>query len=242
MSAPKQQVRARIRARRRARGWRPEDAQGLLDSWFSVLDALGLEAVAEDARATRGRGHAGSPDTLASPPALFWPMPDEPDVRRIVVAHSASLLPVLASAAGQPLPAPAWAAHSWASSAVPVVGRPLDEGGAAPGLARPHPRLPAQPSGPLLGADAVWRAPVVLAAALAVDAAGTRVGQGSGWYDRALADLPPGVPVVVAVFDEEVLEAAELPREAHDRPVDAVITPTRALVLGEAGTLPTRRD
>lgn len=69
------------------------------------------------------------------------------------------------------------------------------------------------------------RADVVIAPALAVDAQGTRLGQGGGYFDRALA--PIAAPVVVLVHDDEVLDA--LPREPHDRGVDIVVTPTRVL-------------
>ncbi|WP_448631407.1 5-formyltetrahydrofolate cyclo-ligase [Cellulomonas soli] len=63
--------------------------------------------------------------------------------------------------------------------------------------------------------------------ALAVDTAGTRLGQGGGWYDRALAHARPGVRTVALVYPEELYEAGvrPLPREPHDRRVDAVATP-----------------
>jgi 5-formyltetrahydrofolate cyclo-ligase len=68
---------------------------------------------------------------------------------------------------------------------------------------------------------------VVLVPALAVDRAGHRLGQGGGYYDRLLADVPrhtDGGPLLVAVVhDDEVLDA--LPHEPHDRLVDAVLTP-----------------
>lgn len=74
----------------------------------------------------------------------------------------------------------------------------------------------------------------VLAPALAVDRQGNRIGKAGGYYDRFLAGLD-GVdrerrPVVVAVVhDDELLD--ELPTGPHDRPVDAVLTPTRYLRL-----------
>ena len=71
---------------------------------------------------------------------------------------------------------------------------------------------------------------LVLLPALAVDGAGTRLGQGGGHYDRTLALLPstrPGRPVLAAVVrDPELLPAGALPREAHDVPVDAALTPS----------------
>jgi 5-formyltetrahydrofolate cyclo-ligase len=81
---------------------------------------------------------------------------------------------------------------------------------------------------------------VILAPALAVDLAGNRIGKAGGFYDRFLAardDLVPGRrPLVVAVVhDDEVLD--EVPVSAHDRRVDAVLTPTAYRVLGGPGTL-----
>jgi len=70
---------------------------------------------------------------------------------------------------------------------------------------------------------------VVLVPALAVSRDGTRLGQGGGFYDRALADLPrhPSGPLVVAVVhDDEVLAPGEVPMEPHDLRVDAVLTPS----------------
>lgn len=66
-------------------------------------------------------------------------------------------------------------------------------------------------------------ADLVLVPALAVDRSGTRLGRGGGSYDRALARVRPGVPVVALVHPGEFVEA--LPREPHDRPVVAVALP-----------------
>jgi 5-formyltetrahydrofolate cyclo-ligase len=77
-----------------------------------------------------------------------------------------------------------------------------------------------------LGPDAVSLADVVLAPALAVDATGTRMGQGGGCYDRALPRRRAGTPVVVVLHPGELVDGAEppLPRQPHDQPVDAVVT------------------
>jgi len=94
-------------------------------------------------------------------------------------------------------------------------------------LAIPEPA----PAGLPRGADGLVaaRCRVVLVPALAVDVRGYRLGQGGGFYDRMLATLPAaevGGPLRVAVVhDDELLES--VPREAHDRRMDAVLTPSR---------------
>ena len=75
-----------------------------------------------------------------------------------------------------------------------------------------------------LGLDAVAAADVVLVPALAVAADGTRLGRGGGSYDRALARVPAATPVAALLYDTEVV--VDLPSEAWDRPVGAVVTPS----------------
>jgi 5-formyltetrahydrofolate cyclo-ligase len=87
------------------------------------------------------------------------------------------------------------------------------------------------PEGDLLGVQAVAEADVVLVPALAVGADGTRLGRGGGSYDRALARVPAGRPVVALLYDGELL--AGVPAEAHDRRVTAVITPSGAHRVGD---------
>ena len=83
-----------------------------------------------------------------------------------------------------------------------------------------------EPVGPLLGAEAVGSAALVLVPALAVDHSGVRLGKGGGYYDRALG-MSTG-PVVAVVRDEEFVPS--LPAEPHDVRVDAVLTPGRGVV------------
>ncbi|MBO3086594.1 5-formyltetrahydrofolate cyclo-ligase [Cellulomonas fengjieae] len=114
---------------------------------------------------------------------------------------------------------------------LPVLGTGLQRDWAeyirADDLRERAPGRPPEPSGPPLGAAALAEADVVIAPALAVDTSGARLGQGGGWYDRALEHLRPGAPVIALVFPEELYDADErpLPRESHDRLVDAVATP-----------------
>jgi 5-formyltetrahydrofolate cyclo-ligase len=81
-----------------------------------------------------------------------------------------------------------------------------------------------QPVGPRLGPDAIGKADAVVVPALAVDRLGFRLGRGGGYYDRALVHARPDAVLVTVVFDDERVD--ELPREVHDRPVTAVVTPS----------------
>src|SRR3954469_3809597 len=80
------------------------------------------------------------------------------------------------------------------------------------------------PVGPRLGPTAIAAADAVVVPALAVDRFGIRLGRGGGYYDRALVHARPDAVLVTLVFDDE--RVAELPREVHDRPVTAVVTPS----------------
>lgn len=81
-----------------------------------------------------------------------------------------------------------------------------------------------EPVGPRLGAMAIQEADAVVVPALAVDRFGIRLGRGGGYYDRALVHARPDAVLVTVVFDGERVD--ELPREVHDRPVAAVVTPS----------------
>lgn len=70
------------------------------------------------------------------------------------------------------------------------------------------------------GAPAVWIIP-----GLAIDTDGYRLGQGGGYFDRALEHTGFDALVIAIVFEDECV--AELPRESHDRRVDVVVTPSR---------------
>ncbi len=84
-----------------------------------------------------------------------------------------------------------------------------------------------EPSGPRLGPQAVTDADVVLLPGVAVDARGVRLGRGGGSYDRVLARLERAgahPALVVLLYDGEVV--AHVPDQPHDRPVQAVVTPS----------------
>jgi 5-formyltetrahydrofolate cyclo-ligase len=59
---------------------------------------------------------------------------------------------------------------------------------------------------------------------LGFTAGGARLGQGGGHYDRWLAQHPETIAIGMA-WDNQLLPA--LPVEPHDRPLAAVVTPTR---------------
>jgi 5-formyltetrahydrofolate cyclo-ligase len=86
-----------------------------------------------------------------------------------------------------------------------------------------------EPVGPRLDPTALGTADVVVVPALVVDRSGIRLGRGGGYYDRALPHARPDALLVALAFDDEVVD--ELPAEAHDRPVDAVATPSGWLDL-----------
>lgn len=144
-------------------------------------------------------------------PALFVPTPLEPDLSLTLGAFDRALLPILIDEAGAPYRSPRWALWE-AGRALVTRGRP-----------------PAQPDGEVLGAESLKEANLIIIPALAASVDGTRLGQGGGWYDRALTHRFPGVPVVAVIFDDEVLDPGEIPTEAHDVPIDAIITPTRTI-------------
>jgi len=86
--------------------------------------------------------------------------------------------------------------------------------------------LEAGPFGiPQPSSDAPVAEPSVLFVPLiAFTAEGGRLGQGGGHYDRWLAAHPETVAIGLG-WDCQLAET--LPTEAHDRPLDAIVTPTR---------------
>jgi 5-formyltetrahydrofolate cyclo-ligase len=97
----------------------------------------------------------------------------------------------------------------------------------------PGPHGLAEPGEPPRGTDAVARADVVLAPALAVDRAGNRLGRGGGSYDRALARVGPLIPVIALLYDAELL--SHVPAEPHDTPVRAAVRPAAGIAWLPAG-------
>ena len=80
------------------------------------------------------------------------------------------------------------------------------------------------PAGPRLGPSALATAEAVLVPALAVDHRGVRLGRGGGYYDRALAAVPPGVSLAALLHDGELIE--RLPADPWDTTVTSAVEPT----------------
>lgn len=120
------------------------------------------------------------------------------------------LAPILSRRAGIGVPRPiAWAWYQ-------------GPGSLAPGF---H-QIP-EPLGDVLPATALRGADLVIASGLAGGLDGSRVGTGGGWFDRALTQLDPDVPVWMLLNDSEVV--ASIAQEPHDRHMTLIVTPTRSL-------------
>ena len=208
--ATKTTLRAEVRRRRRARRAGTPALEAPFTSEFSpspipVRNRAEAEGIARQIRAL-----ASSMGEVTLP-ALFAPTPLEPDMSLTLGLFERALLPVLLDEAGAPLGAPRWGLWE-AGQALVTLGRP-----------------PAQPVGEARGAESLKEADLIVIPALAASADGTRLGQGGGWYDRALMHRSPTTPVVAVIFDDEVVEAGLIPAEPHDVPVDAIVTPTQTI-------------
>ena len=208
--ATKTTLRAEIRSRRRARRAGMPTLEAPVTSEFSpspipVRNRAEAEGIARQIRAL-----ASSMGEVTLP-ALFVPTPLEPDMSLTLGLFEHALLPVLLDEAGAPLGAPRWGLWE-AGQALVTLGRP-----------------PAQPVGEARGAESLKEADLIVIPALAASVDGTRLGQGGGWYDRALVHRCPGTPVVAVIFDDEVVEAGVIPAEPHDVPIDAIVTPTQTI-------------
>ncbi|MCC2030011.1 5-formyltetrahydrofolate cyclo-ligase [Microbacterium sp. YMB-B2] len=89
-----------------------------------------------------------------------------------------------------------------------------------------------EPTGEVLGPIAVNDVDIMIIPAAAVDAEGTRLGWGRGYFDKTIGSMERCPPVYAVTYDSEILDS--LPRELHDQPVTGVVTPTRTLHLSPA--------
>jgi len=88
--------------------------------------------------------------------------------------------------------------------------------------------VPGQLGIPEPRADAPQVVPdLLLVPLLAVTASGTRLGQGKGHYDRALAEMRRAAPVRTVALAWDCQIAETLPADPWDMPVDYIATPTR---------------
>ena len=136
---------------------------------------------------------------------LYFPRPDEPDIRLI---ESAS------REAGKTVAFPRYRPRTDDYDAAVIAAANEDAQPGKFGILEPLPRCPALPLNQL---------DLVLVPGVGFDLLGRRLGRGRGFYDRLLAQVT-GVKCGVA-FDEQMVE--EIPVEAHDVFLDCILTPTR---------------
>ncbi|MBW0117162.1 5-formyltetrahydrofolate cyclo-ligase [Pseudonocardia abyssalis] len=122
------------------------------------------------------------------------------------------------------------AGHEVLLPVVPAGRGPLDwarhDG---PGSLAPGPIGLREPSGPRLGPAAITRARLILVPGLAADRRGVRLGRGKGHYDQTLPLVATGVPLVIVIDDDELVDA--LPAEPHDHPMSAALLPLAGYTL-----------
>ena len=100
-------------------------------------------------------------------------------------------------------------------------------------LADLSPNRRKEPSGEAFESAILERADLVITPALAVDQQGNRLGQGGGWYDRALPFVKPGTPIYALCYDAELVSIT-LPTGQFDVPVNGVITPNHCFAVNGA--------
>jgi 5-formyltetrahydrofolate cyclo-ligase len=115
------------------------------------------------------------------------------------------------------------AAEGWRTALPVVVGRarPLVFRAWSPG----EPTFPGVWSIPVPPESAPEVRPdVLLVPMLAFDRSGFRLGYGGGFYDRTLSALRASKPIVAVGVAFSGQELPEVPREAHDEPLDWILT------------------
>lgn len=85
-------------------------------------------------------------------------------------------------------------------------------------------RRPQEPCNDASGPEMLESADIIIVPAFSVDEHGFRLGRGGGWYDRALEYRKTGALVVAVCWPWEPTDGT-VPHEAHDVPVDGVLTP-----------------
>ncbi len=130
--------------------------------------------------------------------AGYLPIRTEIDPRPVMAGWSGEVCVPVVAGPGQPL-----AFRRWVPGGGLVAG--------AFGVMIPEADVPAVPD-------------VLIVPLAAFDGAGYRLGYGGGFYDRTLAALRPVRPIFAVGFAYAAQEAADLPREATDAPLDAIVT------------------
>jgi len=76
---------------------------------------------------------------------------------------------------------------------------------------------------------------LIITPLLAFDASGGRLGQGGGFYDRALQALRARKPVFVLGLAYSGQQAENLPQEPHDHRLDAIVTEKEYMAVKDMG-------
>lgn len=118
-----------------------------------------------------------------------------------------------------------------------ALGLPVVQGRGKPLLFRAWRRgdalVPGSLGIPAPGPEAAPLVPgLLLVPLLAFDREGFRLGHGAGYYDMTLAGLRAAGPVLAVGIAYAGQEVARVPREAHDQPLDWVVTESEAIRMG----------
>ena len=222
-------IRARIRAQRSQRrvctsaDQRVRERAQLTALWPEVLADFGFSSASvssspiDEAALTS----VSSPPAQGASflPALFISSPSEPDTAGLLQACERCLIPGLVDPDGKAVTGVAWTYVDSRPQAAESTEAKLES------IVSIGPRFtPTR----IKGADELAKADLIVVPALAVDARGVRLGQGGGWYDRALEHARPGVPIIAVVFEDEFFSDPDnyLPVEPHDQQVNGVLTPS----------------
>lgn len=223
-------IRARIRAQRRQRrlftsaDQRVRERAQLTALWPEVLADFGLSSACVSSTPI---DEAALTTAVSSPPsqgasflpALFISSPSEPDTAGLLQACKRCLIPSLVDPDGKAATGVAWTYLDSRPQSPESTDAKLES------IVHAGPRFtPTR----MESADELTKADLIVVAALAVDARGVRLGQGGGWYDRALEHARPDVPIIAVVFEDEFFSDPRdfLPVERHDQRVNGVLTPS----------------
>lgn len=94
------------------------------------------------------------------------------------------------------------------------------------------PGRPPEPSGAAFDNEILRDVEAIIVPALLISCYGERLGQGGGWYDRALKETAPNTPVGALVFPQEFVDF-HLPQDIHDMPVSDAILPTEIISVSQ---------